>query len=93
MPDTPEVVLMRVRLAEQPTAQAYYLARAPLAERLRADAEGSGDQVEILDRRSFAVAAAIPPAEVGPNELRLLGTDVGGRWVQPPGTGAAAQRN
>jgi hypothetical protein len=91
--DKPDVVLIRVRLHDQPQAQAYYLARRAIAERLQRDAEGSGDQVEILPRRSFAVSAAIPPAEVGQRELRLLGTDVAGTWVQPPGTGQAAQRN
>jgi hypothetical protein len=91
--DTPDVVLIRVRLRDQPQAQSYYLAHRALAQRLAADAEGSGDQVEILPRRSFAVAAAIPPGDIGQRELRLLGTDIAGTWVQPPGTGQAAQRN
>lgn len=91
--DKPDVVLLRVRLHDQPAAQAYYLTRRAIAERLAADAEGSGDQVEILPRRSFAVSAAIPPSDIGPRELRLLGTDVDGTWVQPPGTGQAARRN
>jgi hypothetical protein len=91
--DKPDVVLIRVRLHDQPAAQAYYLTRRAIAERLAADAEGSGDQVEILPRQSFAVSAAIPSSDIGPGELRLLGTDAGGRWVQPPGTGQAARRN
>jgi len=91
--DKADVVLIRVRLHDQPQAQAYYLARRAIAERLQRDAGGSDDAIEILPRRSFAVSAAIPPGEIGPGELRLLGTDVAGTWVQPPGTGHAAQRN
>jgi hypothetical protein len=89
----PDVVLIRVTLAEQPTAQAYYLAHRAIAERLQAGAEGSADQVELLPRRSFAVSAAIPPAEIGPRELRLLGTDVAGTWVPAPGTRQAREAN
>jgi hypothetical protein len=88
------VVLVRFTLADQPGAQSYYLTRATIARRLLTDAADTGDVAELLDRRAFAVAAAIPDSEVAPNELRLLGIDVGGRtWVQPPSTGQAAERN
>jgi hypothetical protein len=93
--DKPDpVVLVRFTLADEPGAQSYYLTRASLARRLLLDAADSGDVVELLDRHTFAVANAVRDAEIAPNELRLLGIDVGGSvWVQPPATGQASQRN
>jgi hypothetical protein len=85
-------VLVLARLHGQP-ATAYYVTSLALAERLAADAEGSGDTVTIKSVKSFAAAAAVA-AQVQPGQLHLLGIqrDDGG-WVQPPETGQAAQRN
>jgi len=85
-------VLVLVRLAGQP-ATAFYVCGLSLAERLVADAEGSGDVVQIRSVKTFTAAAAVA-AQVQPGQLHLLGIqrDDGG-WVQPPETGQAAQRN
>jgi hypothetical protein len=85
-------VLLLARLAGQP-ATAYYVCGLALAERLAADAEGSGDTVQIRSVKDFAAAQAVA-ADVKPGELRLLGVQAdSGRWVQPPATARAAQRN
>jgi hypothetical protein len=89
----PEVVLLRMKLTDQPGAVLYAAALAPLAERLAADATGSGDQVEMLPADSFVISAAVTSADVQAG-LRLLGVQrPDGSWWQPPATGLAAQRN
>jgi hypothetical protein len=90
--DPGRVVLLLARLAGQP-ATAYYVTTLGLAERMVADAEGSGDVLAIRSVKDFAAAQAVA-ADVRPGELRLLGVQAdNGRWVQPPATGRAAQRN
>jgi hypothetical protein len=85
-------VLLLARLAGQP-ATAYYVTNLGLAERLVADAEGSGDTVAIRSVREFAAAQAVA-ADVKPGQLHLLGIQRDdGRWVEPSTTGQARQRN
>jgi hypothetical protein len=89
----PEVVLLRVQLADQPGATLYAAALAPLAERLAADATGTGDHIEVLPADSFVISAGVTPADVAAGLLLLGVQRPDGSWWQPPATGLAAQRN
>jgi hypothetical protein len=89
-----DVALVRVTLSDAAGAQAYYAVRRALAQRLAADAAAfPGDVVEILPAAMFSVSAGLGPDDVGPGELHLLGVQVGGGWLQPPGTGRRSQAN
>lgn len=87
-PGRPDPIhVLRVRLRDQPEAEAYLLARWSIIARAIRDAQAHGDELTDLGPDAMLIAQAAQRGEWRIGEMAVVGVASDGRWLSwnPPG--------